>query len=127
MAAVRTVLQALLVAAVAAAAQAAPPAPVQAEIDALLDALQRSGCEFQRNGNWHSGGEARVHLQSKREWLERRGAIRSTEDFIAQAASQSSMSGRPYQVRCAGSGPQDSSPWLQQRLREIRGARPAPG
>lgn len=102
---------------------APPPAPVQAEIDALLAALQSSGCEFQRNGRWHAAAEARAHLQKKRDYLEGRGAIGSAEDFIALAASESSMSGRPYRVRCAGAEAVDSRGWLLQRLQGIRRTR----
>lgn len=106
-----------------AAAQAAPPPPVQAEIDALLAALQRPGCEFQRNGHWHSGAEAQAHLQTKRDWLERRDAIRTAEDFIRLAGSQSSTSRRAYRVRCPGAEAMDSAPWLHQRLDELRARR----
>lgn len=106
-------------------AQAAPPpAPVQAEIDALLAGLQASGCEFQRNGRWHAAAEAVAHLQKKRDYLENRDAIRSTEDFIGLAAAESSMSGQPYRVRCAGAEPVDSRAWLQQRLQELRRKKP---
>ena len=106
-------------------AQAAPPpAPVQAEIDALLAGLQSSGCEFQRNGRWHAGTEAVAHLQKKRDYLENRDAIRSTEDFIGLAASESSMSSQPYRVRCAGAEPVDSRAWLLQRLQDLRRKRP---
>jgi hypothetical protein len=116
---------ALLLACCCALAQAAPPpAPVQAEIDALLAGLQASGCEFQRNGRWHAGAEAIAHLQNKREYLENRSAIRSTEDFIGLAASESSLSGQPYRVRCAGAEPVDSRDWLQQRLQELRRKKP---
>lgn len=111
----------------AALAQAAPPpADVQAEIEALLTALQGSGCEFQRNGRWHAATEAIAHLQKKRDYLEARDAIRSAEDFIAQAASESSMSGQPYRMRCAGAAPLDSKTWLLQRLQAIRRNPPAP-
>jgi hypothetical protein len=34
--------------------------PVRAEIDALLAKLQASGCEFNRNGSWSNGSEARI-------------------------------------------------------------------
>lgn len=104
-------------------AQAAPPPQVQAEIDALLAALQQPGCEFQRNGSWHSGAEAQAHLQTKREWLQRRDAIRTAEDFIRMAASQSSTSRQAYRVRCPGAQAMDSGPWLHQRLDELRGRR----
>lgn len=102
---------------------APPPAPVQAEIDALLAGLRGSGCEFQRNGRWHAADEAVAHLQKKRGYLEGRDAIRSTDDFIGLAASESSMSGRPYRVRCAGAPAIDSRVWLQQRLQALRANR----
>ncbi|MGC3984437.1 MAG: DUF5329 domain-containing protein [Pseudorhodoferax sp.] len=106
-------------------AQAAPPpAPVQAEIDASLAGLQASGCEFQRNGRWHAAAEAVAHMQKKRGYLEGRDAIRSTDDFIGLAASESSLSGQPYRVRCAGAEPIDSRAWLQQRLQELRRRKP---
>lgn len=101
-------------------AQALPPPAAQAEIDALLAALQRLGCEFERNGSWHSGAEAQAHLQTKREWLQRRDAIRTAEDFIRLAGSQSSTSRRAYRVRCPGTETMDSGPWLHQRLDELR-------
>ncbi len=106
-------------------AQAAPPpAPVQAEIDALLAGLQSSDCEFQRNGRWHPAAEAVAHLQKKRDYLEGRDAIRSTDDFIGLAAAESSMSGQPYRVRCAGAEPVNSRAWLQQRLQDLRRKKP---
>lgn len=112
---------ALAIGLLALAAHAAPPpAAVQAEIDALLGVLQDSGCQFERNGNWYSGAEARAHLASKRAHLERRSAIGTTEDFIALGASESSMSGRPYRVRCASAEPVDARAWLQRRLDALR-------
>lgn len=103
------------------AAHAGPPPPaVQAEIDALLVALQDSGCQFERNGSWYSGAEARAHLAGKRAYLERRSAIATAEDFIALAAAESSMSGKPYRVRCPGAEPVDSRAWLQRRLNALR-------
>lgn len=103
-----------------AAHAAPPPAAVQAEIDALLAALQDSGCQFERNGTWHSGVDARAHLATKRAHLERRSAIGTAEDFIALGASESSMSGRPYRVRCADAEPVDARSWLQRRLDALR-------
>jgi hypothetical protein len=96
------------------------PAPVRTEIDALLSALGSSGCEFNRNGSWHNGTEARKHLLMKLDYLEKRNAVMTTEDFIERAASSSSMSGKPYQVRCPGSKTVDSSEWLHTRLKLVR-------
>jgi hypothetical protein len=35
------------------------------EIQYLLLSVERSGCEFYRNGSWHPGPEARAHLTRK--------------------------------------------------------------
>lgn len=103
------------------AALAAPtPGPVRAEIDALLVRLQASGCEFNRNGSWYSGAEAKVHLTRKLEYLEGKSALQNTEQFIDLAASASSSSGKPYEVKCAGSAPTPSRQWLSRELATVR-------
>jgi hypothetical protein len=38
------------------------PMTVRAEVDALLGKLESSGCQFNRNGSWHSAAEAKAHL-----------------------------------------------------------------
>ena len=97
----------VLVAAGAAACRAAAPA-ARAEAEALLLRMQASGCEFQRNGSWYSGAEARAHLLKKLDYLDSRALITTTEQFIAQGASASNaMSGQPY----AGSLRGRSRPW----------------
>ncbi len=107
------------------AAQAAPTAPaVRTEIQGLLQRLQDSGCEFNRNGSWYSGTEARSHLLKKLDYLESHdSAPRRSEDFIQQAASTSSMSGKPYFVRCAAAAPVQSKDWLTQELQKLRGSK----
>lgn len=103
-------------------ALAAPaPAPVKAEINALLAALASSGCEFQRNGSWHSATEAQSHLLRKLDYLEKKNLVKRTEDFIDGAASSSSVSGKAYQVRCAGGQTVESSGWMRSQLKAIRG------
>ena len=104
------------------AASTAEPvaAPVRAEINALLGELQRSGCQFNRNGAWHSGAEARKHLLRKFNHLERRGAIDSAEQFIGIAASQSSTTGKAYFVKCGSEAPVESRQWLTKQLAAIR-------
>ena len=106
-------------------ATAAPtPAPVRAEIDALLGKLHSSGCQFDRNGSWHSATEARDHLLRKLEAIERRGTIQSTEQFIELAASKSSSSGKPYRVRCGTEAAIESRQWLLRELGAVRASRP---
>jgi hypothetical protein len=94
----------------------------RAEIDALLNRLETSQCDFQRNGTWHSAADARSHLLVKLNYLEERGMVVSTEQFIERAATESSMTGRPYLVRCAKAAPAPSRPWLLFQLQLMRGA-----
>jgi hypothetical protein len=104
------------------AVTAAPPSPARAEIDALLARLQLSPCAFNRNGSWHTGAEAKAHLLAKLEYLEVRNPIQSTEQFIEQAASKSSMSGQPYLVKCPNAVSVESRRWLLLQLQAIRSA-----
>ena len=104
-------------------AQATPaPAAVRAEIEALLAKLQSSGCEFNRNGSWHSGNDAKTHLLRKLEYLEKKTTLRSTEQFIELAATSSSSSGQAYQVRCGGAAALPSAQWLTKELVATRAA-----
>ena len=103
------------------AALAAPTsAPVRSEIDALLGRLQSSGCTFNRNGTWYNSDEAKDHLLRKLEYIERRGTVASTEQFIELAATKSSSSGQSYQVKCGAVAAVPSAQWLGQQLKQIR-------
>src|SRR5512140_438592 len=114
-------LLALVLASVVASAAAAPLYPAaRTEIDALMSKLEASGCEFNRNGNWYSAAEAKVHLLRKLEYLEGRGAVQSTEQFIELAASSSSASGQPYLVRCGNGVAVRSGAWLASQLQVMR-------
>lgn len=99
---------------------AALPAAAQGEIEGLLSRLAASGCQFKRNGNWHSAVEAQAHLRRKLDYLLDRGAVASAEQFIERAASQSSMSGRAYQVKCGSQAPVASGQWLRTELQRLR-------
>jgi hypothetical protein len=102
---------------------AEPPAVAQDEVAHLLGYLSHSGCEFNRNGSWYGPAKAVDHLTQKYQYLRERGLVTSAEDFIALAASESSMSGKPYQVRCAGNPPVLSSEWLRAELTRHRAGR----
>ena len=122
----RTLLVLLSMSLATAAACAAPlPPAARAEVDALLTRLQASGCEFNRNGSWFAGAEARAHLLKKLEYLEGKDMVSTAEQFIQQGATTSSMSGKPYLVRCAGKAPVESAQWLKAELQVVRAARAA--
>lgn len=96
-----------------------PPA-ARGEIEGLLSRLAASDCQFKRNGSWHQAEEAQAHLRRKLNYLVDRGAVASTEQFIARAATQSSISGKPYQVQCGNQATVTSSQWLHTQLLALR-------
>lgn len=119
----RQLLVLLLTGFAVAASFAASLSPVaRAEIESLLGRLEVSGCEFQRNGAWHSAADAKAHLRVKLNYLDERGMVSSAEQFIERAATQSSMTGGHYLVRCANAAPVPSSAWLSSQLKLMRSA-----
>jgi uncharacterized protein DUF5329 len=99
-------------------AAAEPLLTTQLEIDHLLAYVEVSRCEFQRNGSWYDSHRALEHLQSKYGFL--KDSVSTAEDFIERAASRSSMSGQPYQVRCGSDAPIPSAQWLLVELTRFR-------
>ena len=117
----RRLLLAAAALAVAVPAAAAPlAATARAEVEALLARLQSSGCQFNRNGTWHSGAEAKAHLQRKLEYLEKKDMVGSAEQFIERGATASSSSGKPYLVRCGAAAAVESKVWLSAELTAMR-------
>jgi hypothetical protein len=110
----------LLMLAAAPAHAAELSSSAKAEIDALLNRLGTSNCQFYRNGSWHSGSEARDHLQMKLEYLVEKGLITDSEEFIKEAGTKSSISGQPYKVRCPNQTEQPSAVWLDSELHKMR-------
>jgi hypothetical protein len=92
----------------------------QKEINQLLDRIESSNCSFGRNGTWHPPADARKHLQMKVDYMVKRNMLGSTEEFIAKAATASSVSGEPYQIRCGNDAPIASATWLTAELKRIR-------
>ena len=90
------------------------------EITLLLERIEASNCAFMRNGSWYTPAEARKHLQRKLDYMVERKMLGSAEQFITDTASASSLSGRPYMVRCGSSEPMPSAAWLNAELRRIR-------
>ena len=89
------------------------------EIKALLDFVEHSPCQFVRNGIEYPGPRARVHLQQKLDYLEGKNRLHSAEDFIDLAATESSLSGRAYAVRCKEKV-EPASAWLKRELQRQR-------
>lgn len=118
---VRGLLFVLLTCIVATVDAAVPlSSTARAEIEGLMSRLEASGCEFNRNGTWYTATEAASHLQRKAKYLEDRGMVESAEQFIELAASGSSVTGRPYLVKCGGGSPVKSAEWLLLQLRGMR-------
>ena len=97
------------------------PSPATShEIDQLFAALKSSGCEFSRNGSWYDAPKATEHLHRKYDYLLKKGLVTTTESFIERAATESSVSGKPYLVRCGGAQPVPSRSWFDDKLKDLR-------
>jgi len=105
---------------------AAEDARTRDEVAHLLDYLDQSGCQFSRNGTWYDAHKARAHLEEKYAYLQKRDLVPSAQAFIERAASTSSMSGKPYEVRCGAGRPVPSARWLGEELQRYRAAHGAP-
>jgi len=102
------------------ASRSAPPLNAQTEINYLIGFLGNSGCEFYRNGIWYDSKAAETHLREKYTMLKGSDRIRSSEDFIEQVATKSSLSGQPYQIRCSGGEVLTTNQWLYAVLARFR-------
>ncbi len=90
------------------------------EVAHLLDYIAQSNCSFIRNDKVYDADQARDHINKKYEYVKNR--ISSAEQFIAYAATKSSMTGKKYQVTC-GVTTMLSNEWLEEELRNYRGTR----
>jgi ATP-dependent DNA ligase len=113
---------ALVASLLAVPAHADVPVPVQNEISSLLATVAASGCEFWRNGTWYDAQRAQAHLRDKYRYLAARNLVDTTEQFIDRAASESSVSGDPYRIRCGARAAVDSRQWLREKLSRLRAA-----
>ena len=96
----------------------APASQASGEIEFLLNAVGTSGCTFIRNGKSHSAEAAEAHLRMKYRRGKRHAT--STEAFIERLASASSMTRKPYYVRCDSPEAMTSETWFKARLAEYR-------
>jgi hypothetical protein len=100
---------------------AQPDAVTQKEVEHLIGYLASSGCRFNRNGTWYDAPRAAPHLRQKYEYLLDRNLVKTAESFIDNAASESSVSGKPYLVQCEGKPEVQSSAWFRAELARFRG------
>lgn len=96
------------------------PSTAKVEIEYLIAHLSRSGCQFNRNGSWYSAPEAVVHINKKYQYLVGKNQISTTESFIEKAATESSMSGKAYQVKCENQPVVSSAVWFANTLNAYR-------
>jgi Family of unknown function (DUF5329) len=101
-------------------ARAAEPAATKFEIAHLFTVLEASNCQFYRNGSWYGAKDASAHLQSKYMYLKDKDLVPSAEKFIERAATESSLSGKAYQIKCADNVAQASAPWFTAALLKYR-------
>ena len=101
-------------------AHADPSPSVLQEVKYLLGFIEQSGCEFNRNGSWSDAKAAVGHVKMKFDYLLERNKIASATDFIEKAASESSLTGTPYQVKCGKAAAILSRAWLTEELRKYQ-------
>lgn len=97
---------------------AAIAAEVPTEIDYLLTTMGSSDCTFIRNGKEYDAKDAEAHLRMK--YKRGRRYASTTEKFIENLASKSSMSKKPYFIACEGAERIESGAWLMRLLLEYR-------
>jgi hypothetical protein len=106
--------------AVQTAASADPSPRAQAEIAYLLGVVGASGCDFNRNGSWYDAQRAQEHLRGKYEYLVQRDRVATAEEFIDRVAARSSITGKPYLIKCGAGKTVTSEEWLRAALQRYR-------
>jgi len=109
---------ALLLGLVAVAASAKPPMTETQKIEALIDSVQHAkGAVFIRNGSEYSADQAVHHLRMK--WDSAGSRIKTAQDFIKYCASESSFSGKKYQIRFADGKVENSEDFFNEQLKKM--------
>jgi hypothetical protein len=106
--------------ALVARAGAVPPSAAQAETAYLIAVVEASTCEFYRNGTGYGGARAGSHLRDKYAVVLAGDRELTADAFIDKVASKSALTGRPYQVSCAGQERVSLGPWLREVLARYR-------
>ena len=91
---------------------------MQTEIEHLLGFISKSSCIFVRNGKEYVPTEAISHIKKKAKYYDDK--IDSAERFIALSASMSTMSKKPYHIKCPEKDTITSQSWLLEELQRFR-------
>jgi hypothetical protein len=109
---------AFLLAMAAVTAVAKPPMTETQKIEALIDSIQQiKGAVFIRNGSEYSADQAIHHLRMK--WDSAGSRVKTAQDFIKYCASESSFSGKKYQIRFPDGKVEDSEDYFNEQLRKM--------
>jgi hypothetical protein len=102
---------------------ARPNAPVTEaqRIEYLIRSIEQlTDAKFIRNGSAYDGKAAAAHLRLK--WREAGARVKTAQQFIELCGSESSVSGRPYQIRFADGTLLTSEAFLREKLKELDGS-----
>jgi len=88
------------------------------EVRHLIQFVTESGCDFIRNGKTHTPAQAVEHINKKYAYFE--AEIDSAEKFIELSATQSTLTGQKYTIRCPGQPVLESRAWLLRELDTFR-------
>jgi len=88
------------------------------EIRHLTRFVAESGCNFIRNGKTHTPAQAVEHIDKKYTYF--KVDIDSAEKFIELSATQSTLTGKKYTIKCPGQDAVESREWLLEELRAFR-------
>lgn len=88
------------------------------EIKHLMKFIEQSDCMYVRNGEEHTAKDALEHIKKKYDYF--LDDIKTAEDFIRLSASKSTISGKPYTVKCKEQPTITSEEWLMQELIRMR-------
>jgi len=87
------------------------------KIEYLLHEIERlKGAKFWRNGSSYSPRQAAEHLRMK--WQKAGKTIKTSKDFIEKIASQSSMSGKAYEIEFENGTKTETKAFLNKKLGE---------
>ena len=95
------------------------PAAERQKIESLLAAVEKlPDAVFVRNGKSYPPRSAAKFLRAK--WDDRADEVRSAEGFIAEVATRSSTTGKPYLVRYADGREVETAVFLRGELAKLR-------
>lgn len=92
-------------------------ANLEQDVEGLIEQVAQSPCVFIRNGKRYDQQQAAEHIRNK--WDYARDEVEDMPFFIAEVASKSWFSGKPYMVEC-GDKSITSREWLTELWQQSR-------